>query len=266
MFADDCVIFREITSDDDTTTLQHDLNSVSLWCRTWKMELNNTKCKFLRVSRTNNQPQTYYLDNTPLEQVSYYKYLGVHITTDLSWTIHCNYVIKNANRMLGYLRRNFSRAPSSLKLLLYTTLIRPKLEYAAAVWDPSHCNLTQSLEMVQNNSARFILSNYNRNASITVMKSSLNLPSLSSRRKMLRLHLFHKLFHHPSLRDDLISPPRYISSRLDHSHKVGLPFCRTNTFSQSFIPRTSADWNFLPGSAATIENHLHFKSVLSNYI
>lgn len=266
LFADDCVIFREITCDGDITSLQHDLNSISLWCKTWLMELNNKKCQFLRVSRANHQLPNYYLDNTPLQSVTNYKYLGVHITTDLTWTVHCNYVIKNANRMLGYLRRNFSTAPSFLKLLLYTTLIRPKLEYSAAVWDPSHANLIHSLEMVQNNSIRFILSNYNRTASITAMKSSLNLPSLSSRRKMFRLHLFHKLFHHTSLRDGLILPPSYISPRLDHSHKVGLPSCRTRAFSQSFIPRTSEDWNRLPASAATIVNHLHFKSVLASYV
>lgn len=266
LFADDCVLFREISNDNDLLTLQSDLNAISVWCKTWVMELNTNKCKFLRVSRINRILPTYYLNDAPLESVSTYKYLGIHITTDLTWSVHTTYVINNANRMLGYVRRNFSQAPSTLKLTLYKTLIRSKLEYAASVWDPNQENLIHSLEMVQNNSVRFILSNYNRTASISTMKSSLGLPSLSSRRKILRLCLFHKLFYHSQLRNELILPPRYISARINHVHKVGLPSCRTNSFSQSFIPRTSQEWNHLPALTATISDHQLFKTALANIV
>lgn len=108
---------------------------------------------------------------------------------------------------LGYLHRNFSTAPSSLKMLLYTPLIRPKLEYASAVWDPATDKLINSLELVQNNSVRFILYNYNRTASVSAMKTNLSLSSLSSRRKIARLVLFHKLYHHSTLRNDFIFQP-----------------------------------------------------------
>lgn len=148
------------------------------------MELNINKCKVMRISRASSSPVPYYLNNSPLTAVSSYKYLGVHITSNLSWSLHIEKIINNANRMLGYLRRNFSAAPSSLKLLLYKTLIRSKLEYATPVWDPSINNLVASLEMVQNRSTRFICSCYNRTASITSMKSDISLPSLASRRKI----------------------------------------------------------------------------------
>lgn len=46
--------------------------------------------------------------------------------------------------MLGYLRRNFAKAPFSLKLALYKTLVHPKLEYAASIWDPVPANLLLS--------------------------------------------------------------------------------------------------------------------------
>lgn len=239
LFADDCVVFREITCDDDITNLQSDLNAISEWCKACYIDLNVNKCKYMRVSRKANSFSTYFLNNHPLDAVTSYKYLGIHITADLTWTAHISYVTNNANRMLGYIRRNFSKAPSSLKLLLYKTLIRSKLEYASSVWDPYQENLIGSLEMVQNISVRFILSNYNRTASISSMKSSLNLPTLASGRKLFRLCLFHKLFHHPYLRHDFILPPPYISSRLDHAFKVGIPVCKTNAFFQSFSPRTS---------------------------
>lgn len=59
--------------------------------------------------------------------------------------------------MLGYVRRNFHSAPSSVKLLLFQSLVRSQLDYASSIWDPSTEVLIHQLEMIQNNTARFIL-------------------------------------------------------------------------------------------------------------
>ena len=165
--------------------LQSDLNKISNWCDIWKMRLNTNKCKVMRITRQTGcgNVYDYRIAGFVLEQVTSYKYLGVHITANLSWQMHVNYIVNNANRMLGYLRRNFSMAPSSLKLLLYKSLVRSKLEYASSVWDPGLEFLINNLESVQNRSARFILSNYSRSSSVSSMKATLNLPSLSLRRK-----------------------------------------------------------------------------------
>lgn len=268
LFADDCVIFREINDNNDVCILQKDLTSVSEWCNSWLMQLNSSKCKVLRVSRTSSCfPGTYFLNSTLLEQVESYRYLGIHITSSLTWSLHISTIIKSANSMLGYLRRNFSTAPSSLKLTLYKTLVRSKLEYASAIWDPCSANLINALELTQNNAARFILTNYNRTASVTTMKNMLNLSNLASRRKVSRLCLFHKIFYHcPNLRDEIISLPSFISPRLDHSHKVGVPSFQTKFCSQSFIPRTSVDWNHLPGPSAGIEDNACFRNNVANIV
>ena len=136
------------------------------------MKPNINKREAMRVSRRTAACPTYQLSNNPLENVSSYKYLGVHISSDLSWKAHTEYVINSNNRMPGYLRHNFSFAPSSLKLLLYKTLVRPKLEYSCSVWDLGTEILISALEAIQNRSARFILSNYHRTSSVTFMKSS----------------------------------------------------------------------------------------------
>lgn len=81
-----------------------------------------------------------------------------HITNDFSWHTHIHNVINNANCTLGYLHYNFAQVPSSLKLLLYRTLIRPKLEYASSIWDPAQHPLIDATESVQKRSVRFILS------------------------------------------------------------------------------------------------------------
>lgn len=191
----------------------------------------------------------------------------MHIST-LSWRTHVNYVVNNANCTRGYLRRNFNQATSSLKLLLYKTLERPKLEYAASVWDLNTASLCSELESVHNRASRFILSNYHHTSSVTAMKASLSflsLPLLEHRRKVFHLCLFHKIYHsNPILRNKLLSSSSYMSSRIDHQHKVHVPSCCTNLFQDFFVPNTCASWNRLPRSVAEIGNEVAFPSAITN--
>lgn len=269
LFADDCVIYRIISNSCDRTALQTDLDSISRWCSDWLMKLNINKCKSMRVSRVpySTNPADYTLNNTPLTAVTSYKYLGVIIAQNLSWTLHVNYIINNANRMLGFLRRNFSRANTTVKLTLYKTLVRPKLEYACSIWDPGQVTLTNSLELIQNRSARFIISNYSRYSSVSAMKLTLDLPDLALRRQCSRLCLFHKIFYFDlTLKEELLHRPSYVSSRIDHSQKVGVPLCRTKIYSDALIPRTSEDWNHLPASITAISDSKNFKTAINTYI
>lgn len=264
LFADVCVIHRQITNNDDVQILQSDIDSISDWCALWKMKLNIKKCKSMRISRVNTTPPEYSLNNVGLEVVFSYKYLGVIVSSNLSWKPHIDYVVSNANRSLGYIRRNFKYSPSSLKLVLYKTLVRPKLEYAASVWHPGIASLTDELEAVQNRSCRFILSSYHRTSSVTTMKATLSLPLLEHRRQISRLCLFHKIYHSNFiLKGRLLSNPSYMSTRVDHRFKVGVPSCHTKCFHDSFVPSTSVCWNQLPRAVAEILDVVAFRRAAS---
>lgn len=131
---------------------------------------------------------SYELNNVQLSPVSSYKYLGVHISKNVQWHENINYVTNNANRMLGFLHRNFALAPPmSLTLLPYKSLVRPKLEYALSIWDTR--TVVLSVEAIQNWVARFIVTNYSRTASILSIKPSLKLGDLAARREIARLCL-----------------------------------------------------------------------------
>lgn len=230
------------------------------------MKLNVSKCKIMRFSRRSTECMSplYTITNFQLASITAYKYLGVLLDSNLSWKVHITYIVNNANHTLNFLRCNFSLAPASLKLF-YKALVRPQLEYAASVWDPHTATLETALETLQNRSARFIVANYSRTASITSIKSSLDLPTLSNRRKQAHLCLFHKIFFiNPQLKCTLFSPPCYLSSRIDHSHKVQVPFCQTNMHFHSYLLKTSSKWNHLPASIASNHHHASFKTALMN--
>ena len=46
--------------------------------------------------------------------------------------------------------------PKKIKENAYTSLVRPVLEYGAAIWDPSLGKDISSIEMVQRRAARFV--------------------------------------------------------------------------------------------------------------
>ena len=51
LFADDCVLYRNIKSPIDCQILQDDLNSLSQWETDWQMKCNVAKCHSMRVTR-----------------------------------------------------------------------------------------------------------------------------------------------------------------------------------------------------------------------
>ena len=139
LFADDCVLYRNIHSRQDCLTLQEDLTSLGQWEADWQMKFNVAKCHSMRVTRHQHHKQIlfdYSLHKQTLENVQLAKYLGITITDDMDWGQHVSEISSKATKTLGFLRRNLAFAPRSTKEVAYKTLVRPKLEYAAPIWSP----------------------------------------------------------------------------------------------------------------------------------
>ena len=65
------------------------------------------------------------------------KDLGIHIDPKLTFSIHCEKKVSTANRILGMIRRSYTYLDELSLTKLYTTLVRPHLEYGNGAWSPT---------------------------------------------------------------------------------------------------------------------------------
>ena len=142
MFADDIVLYRVIKASVDYLALQDDIDSIGTVVANKHLEFNTDKCRVMVISRKQSNlilSPPLYLHGTQLNQVNSYKYLGVTITSNLSWLPHITSLCNKTRRLVGMIYRKFYQHSDTHTLLkLYLSIIRPHLEYASPVWDPYH--------------------------------------------------------------------------------------------------------------------------------
>ena len=120
LYADDMLLYRVINSPNDYVTLQANVDLLSNWVVKNNLTLNASKCKFMVISRLQKKPvpvPQLKLYNNLLERVSSYKYLGVIISDDLTWTTHINEMSNKARKIVRLII-----IPSVLFLVISTSL------------------------------------------------------------------------------------------------------------------------------------------------
>ncbi len=134
IFADDCLLYRIISITKDVMALQQDLNNLLQWEDDWLMAFNPDKCEVLCVTNKRNIiPATYTMHGHQLKQVESTRYLGVVIDSRLTFNIHVDHSIKQANGTKAFIQCNTNCCPRKIKASFYTTFGWPQLEYASTV-------------------------------------------------------------------------------------------------------------------------------------
>ncbi len=118
-FADDTVVLGLVSNNDEAANL-HEVERLTSWCQDNCLSLNVSKTKELIVDFRKRQQRPYtplMISGTPVERVSCFKYLGVNISEDLTWTAHIQTQVKKARQRLYHLRQlsKFRVSPAILK-------------------------------------------------------------------------------------------------------------------------------------------------------
>ena len=166
-----------------------------------------------------------------------------------------------SRKIIGLLYRKFSQHAGYATLLrLYISLVRPHLEYAAAVWDPHlQCNI-QHLESVQKFALRVCTEHWHHD--YLELLEQAQLTTLAKRRLYLKLcHIYkiiNNLCHFPT---NAISLSTNRSHR-SRSFQLNQPFARTNSYYNSFLPHAIFHWNSLPNPVLCATSIREFKGLL----
>ena len=134
LFADDTKLYRRITTLEDHKALQDDLTNLEDWSTKWNLCFNSNKCKVMHIGHSNPQHEYVMYSGGPpimLDTTTNEKDLGVHVDANLTFEHHVEDVVNKANRMLGMIRRAYTFLDGPTLTKLYTSLIRPLLEYIA---------------------------------------------------------------------------------------------------------------------------------------
>ena len=258
MYADDIAMYKIISNPSDYTYLQEDILSLCSWIANNYLTLNSQKCCYMIFTRK-HQPtlltsDLYVNDHHALVKTDHYKYLGLNLSRDLSWSHHIDLICTKTRKLVSMLYRNFYKYSSSPTLLkLYKALIRPHLEYAGVVWDPYLVKDIFAVENVQKFALRVCSKQWNSN--YDTLLNALTVPTLSSRRKTQKLCTLFSILtgkfsspHCPTPRNT------HYSSRHLNSVQLTIPHCRTNSYKHSFFVDTPKLWNNLPFDVATINS------------
>ena len=146
-------------------------------CGIWILIQVSVKC----YTFPNPAQNIYTLHGQALEAMDHVKYLGVDISKK-SWNTHINRISTNANRTLGFLKRNIKTKNTAIRTSAYQTLVRPQVQYASTVWSPFTQTYINKIEMVQRRAVRWVNSNCSTYASVNSMIDSLGWQSIEDRR------------------------------------------------------------------------------------
>lgn len=146
LYADDIVIFAE-----SREALQLMINRIGKYFETWNLQINLEKSKIMIFSGGGRMAKNerWFYHGQQIEVVNEYKYLGVILTTKLSWAKHFKLKFAQATtalnatwwKLLG--NRNIAH---SVKYKIFNTTMQSIMCYAAQVWGYEEFNDVEKLQ------------------------------------------------------------------------------------------------------------------------
>ena len=170
--------------------------------------------------------------------------------------------VRKANAIVGLIRRSFSFLDCKLFKKLYTTFVRPHLEYAQSVWAPHLKKYINMLENVQIRATKLVDGLGSVNYPEQLRK--LQLPTLVYRRArgdMIEVYKHMHTYDRAILSRRLQLQPRG-SRKHDYQLVWNMPKDSTRGLQASSYYRTTRIWNELPKKVVNAKNINAFKSLL----
>jgi len=263
LFADDTKCINVIKSEQDCINMQTDINKLVEWTDKWLIKFNSEKCKVMHIGKTNPK-WTYTITHgsevQELQETKLEKDLGILLSNDLKWCHQVDSAKNKANKVIGRIKHAFTYLDSHSIKKLYTSLVRPHLEYANTIWNPTLKKDIEALEKVQRRATKMFCM---RNKPYGKRLETLNLTSLEDRRNRGDLIQMFKIVNGKD-KVNWVRDLRKICSNT-RGHKSRYERELTKKSSQRFnffINRVVNNWNSLDQQTIDSESVNAFKNNL----
>ena len=146
MFADDIACISDTISG-----LQKQLNILSIYCATYKLQVNIDKTKVLIFKKGGqlSRREKWYYNGHILETVNGFSYVGVHFTSNLSMYKMAESASIKAKRVLAYLLNSFnefSYIPVKTFFKVFDAKVCSILFYGSEIWGLKPINCIEKLQ------------------------------------------------------------------------------------------------------------------------
>ena len=123
--------------------LESDLRDTVDWGKKWLVDFNAGKTQLVLFDRSNNNGSIdVKIDGSVLEEKSYFKMLGLILSSKLDWGCYIISIAKTASKKIGALIHSMKFCSPEFALYLYKSTICPCMEYCCLVWaGPPSCYL-----------------------------------------------------------------------------------------------------------------------------
>ena len=210
LYADDTTLTAPICSFTNSNSISEEINNTLHelwhWLQINKLQLNVGKSKFMifhfrqRKLRDEEIPEI-KINNTPIQRVSEFNFLGLMLDESLNWNAHVNKISNKISKIIGIMNKQKRILPTRILKLMYDSFILPHINYCISCWGFNMKRITK----LQKRALRVIcLSKYN--AHTDPLFKQLNILKAAD-----LFHLSHLKLHHKFVNNKL---PAYISEML----------------------------------------------------
>jgi hypothetical protein len=240
LYADDLKIWSH-----DPVLLQQDILNIQCWSQKWSLPLNLSKCIHLPIYKSTPSSFLMFSESdelSPILSTTLTKDLGVWLSNDLSFTEHFRICAKKAFKSLYFIKRSFSFIDKSSFKILFSSFIRPHLEYCAQAVYSGLKKDQLLIDRVQRKSTKIVHSV--RHLPYPERLSKLNLFSLDYRRTRGDLILTFNILRSSSSTE--FFTPAHTNNLRGHDFKLFKQHCQSSIRQNFFSNRTVNLWNSLP--------------------
>ncbi len=111
IYADDTTLYSTLSACNlradngyDSTFINNEIEKISEWLKLNKLSINvsKSKCMFFHTTRRKSPEIELMLDNSVIERVNEFNFLGIVIDSNLTWKNHNDYIVINYQKLLVY--------------------------------------------------------------------------------------------------------------------------------------------------------------------